>query len=241
MALKKHRDAEGLFLAEGPKVVGDLLPHLPCRLLCATTEWLMQHPYPTAQEVVEITPRELEQASQLRSPRDVIAVFEQTPPPSVEELCKAAQQDFVLALDGVQDPGNVGTIVRLADWFGIRHILCSPDTADVFAPKVVQATMGALARVRLHYAPLPEFLRTLPPSLPIMGTHLDGDNLYEQTLPTHGILLMGNEGKGISVEAGSCVTSRLFIPNYPLGTPTSESLNVAIATALVCGELRRNR
>lgn len=239
LALKKYRDAEGVFLAEGPKVVADLLPHLHCTLLCATPEWLSKQKNLSADEIIEITERELCQASQLRTPREVIAVFALPTPLDLEPLHRTTQEDFVLALDGVQDPGNLGTIIRLADWFGICHLVCSPDTADAYAPKVVQATMGALARVRLHYTELPKFLQSLPNNTPIMGTHLDGDNLYQQALPANGVLLMGNEGKGISPEVETCVTARLFIPNYPMGSSTSESLNVAIATALVCGELRR--
>lgn len=239
LALKKHRDAHRVLLAEGPKVVADLLGHLPCSLLCATNEWLAQHPTVQADEIVEISERELQQASQLRTPREVIAVFAQPEVGEWEEVKAAAATDLVLGLDGVQDPGNLGTIIRIADWFGITHIVCSPDTADAYAPKVVQATMGALARVRLHYAALPDFLQSLPPNTPIMGTHLDGQDLYQQPLPQHGLLLMGNEGKGISPEVEAHVTARLLIPNYPAGQPTSESLNVAVATALVCGELRR--
>ena len=144
-----------------------------------------------------------------------------------------------MGLDDVQDPGNVGTIVRLADWFGIEQIYASQHTADVFSPKVVQATMGALARVRVEYVDLPLFLSSLPSQLPIMGTFLEGNNVYESKLPANGILIMGNEGNGISEAVGKLVTQRLHIPNFPQGRLTSESLNVAIATAIVCSEFRR--
>lgn len=239
LALKKHRDEFGVFLAEGPKVIGDLLPHFRCRMLCATAEYLAQHPTLAADEIIEITQRELEQASQLKTPRDVLAVFARPEEKDANEIRALSRGQLVLALDGVQDPGNVGTIVRIADWFGIEHIFCSTDTADVFAPKTVQATMGAIGRVKLHYGPLPQLLRELPTDIKVMGTFLDGENLYDKPLPQTGILVMGNEGKGISPEVEATVNERLFIPNFPHGRPTSESLNVAIATAIVCGEFRR--
>lgn len=242
-ALKKYRDADSVFLAEGPKVVAELLPHFPCRLLCATAEYLADN-YESAlrtcnpsAEIIEVTERELASVSNQKTPQQVLAVFEK---PSLDNGQRAMDNGLLLlALDGVQDPGNLGTIIRLADWFGIRTIMCSPDTADAFAPKVVQATMGALARVRLIYTPLPAWLESLPEGTPIYGTHLDGENLYAQSLTSHGVIVMGNEGKGITPEVGRLVTHRLRIPSYPPGEPTSESLNVAIATAVVCAEFRR--
>ena len=144
-----------------------------------------------------------------------------------------------LALDGVQDPGNMGTILRIADWFGIDTVFCSESTADVWNPKVVQATMGSIARVRVWYTDLPALIRSLPPSTPVYGTLLDGDNIYATPLHNHGLIVMGNEGNGISDEVRRMVTHRLLIPSYPASRQGAESLNVAIATALVCGEIRR--
>ena len=137
----------------------------------------------------------------------------------------------------------MGTILRVADWFGIEHIFCSPDTADAFAPKTVQATMGALARVRVHYTPLPQLIQSLPPDTPVYATLLDGENIYRQqdTLQQRGLIIMGNEGNGISEEVRRLITTRLLIPNYPPERATSESLNVAVATAIVCSEFRRQR
>ena len=142
-------------------------------------------------------------------------------------------------LDGIQDPGNLGTIIRLADWFGISHIVCSKDTADVFSPKTVQATMGALAHVKIHYTDLETFLQAQSAqAIPLYGTFLGGENLYEKTLSGNGILIMGNEGNGIRPAIEAFVNEKLYIPNYPEGRDTSESLNVAIATAVVCAEFR---
>lgn len=144
-----------------------------------------------------------------------------------------------LALDGVQDPGNLGTIVRVADWFGIDTILCSHDTADIYNPKVVQATMGSIARVNVIYIDLPVLFDKLPSGFPVYGTLLDGSDIYSSSLTTHGIIVMGNEGNGISKSVRDRVTNRLLIPSFASGD-TAESLNVAIATAIVCSEFRRN-
>lgn len=151
-------------------------------------------------------------------------------------------RELCLALDSVQDPGNLGTILRTADWFGIRHIFASTETADVYAPKVVQATMGAVARVRMHYVNLPAFLDKVSDEVPVYGTFLDGDNLYARSLrfEDRGILVMGNEGRGISEEVAARVTHRLLIPPYPAGGTGAESLNVGAATAILCAEMRRS-
>jgi len=143
-----------------------------------------------------------------------------------------------LALDDIQDPGNLGTIIRLADWFGIEHIFCSQGTVDVYNPKTIQATMGALARVKLHYCHLPSLIASLG-EVPIYGTFLDGDNMYEKKLSSHGLIIMGNEGNGVSAEVAKLVNERLYIPNYPPQRETSESLNVAMATGIICAEFRR--
>jgi len=147
---------------------------------------------------------------------------------------------LTLALDGVQNPGNLGTIIRLADWFGISDIYCSMDTADCYNPKVIQATMGAILRVRIHYLSLPEFLATTAASqIPIYGTMLDGKNIYNAELTPSGVIVMGNEGKGVSAECVRSFTHRLLIPSYPASHQGSESLNVAMATGIVCAEFRR--
>lgn len=239
LAQKKHRDEQGLFIAEGPKVVADLLPVLSCHSLFATSEWLASHSDVRADEIIEVTPSELERASLLKTPRDVIAVFRTPAPVAVESLVDIARCELVIALDGVQDPGNLGTIIRIADWFGITHILCSPETADAFSPKTVQATMGAIGRVSVHYVSLPELLAACGEDVPVYGTFLDGTDIYAQPLSAHGIIVMGNEGNGISSAVSPLVNRRLFIPSFPPDRPTSESLNVAIATAITVAEFRR--
>ncbi len=236
LELKKNRDAAGVFLAEGPKVVSELLGHFPCQLLAATSGWQPPCTGMQAEESVEVTTEELTRASLLRTPQQVLAIFRKR-----KDIDNKTEifRSLCLALDGVQDPGNLGTIIRLADWFGIRHIFCSPDTADVYSPKAVQATMGSLARVHVHVADLPSLIRDLPEGTPVYGTFLDGENMYEKTLNNNGLLIMGNEGRGIRDEVRELVNQRLFIPAYPEERGASESLNVGVATAIVCAEFRR--
>lgn len=240
LGLKKFRDAEGLFIAEGPKIVPELLEIFPCTYLAATEDWL-KDATPTllakAEMVNDATEEELKKASFLQTPQSVLAIFKK--PNHGDFSLEQARENLVLALDGVQDPGNMGTILRLADWFGIENVICSMDSADVFSPKVVQASMGAIGRVKTYKADLAAELRKLKGEVPIFGTFLDGDNIHEKELYNHGIIIMGNEGNGIRPETEQLVSERLFIPNYPKGRPTSESLNVAIATAIICEEFRR--
>jgi len=231
---KKYRTEYGTFVAEGNKMVSDLLPFLKCQLLIATSDYLNLINVKDIEEVIEVNDSQLAQASFLQNPQQVLAIF--YIPVYTSRI--AIDDELVLALDGIQDPGNMGTIVRLADWYGIHHIFCSQDTVDVYNPKVVQATMGALARVKVHYIDLVDFLNQNK-HLPIYGTLLDGENMYQQEITNNGIIVMGNEGNGIREEIRSLITNKLYIPNYPIGTPTSESLNVAIATAIICAEFRR--
>ena len=235
LELKKNRKEEHAFVAEGHKLVGDLLGHFSCKLLVATRSWLDIHPQVEADEVIEVTQEELTRASLQKTPQDVLAIFEQPEYPMNPEVIS---QSLCLALDDVQDPGNLGTIIRVADWFGIEHIFCSPGTVDVYNPKTIQATMGALARVKLHYCNLPSLIASLG-DVPVYGTFLDGKNIYGEDLGTYGLIVMGNEGKGVSQEVADMVNKRLYIPNYPPQRETSESLNVAMATGIVCAEFRR--
>ena len=219
---KKQRDLTGLFVAEGRKTVEELRKAFSLELL--VTE-------------ADATPVEIEQMSAMRTPQGVIGVFRQRPD---SDAFHPSKDELVLALDGIQDPGNLGTIIRTADWFGVRHIVCSRDTADCYNPKVVQATMGALARVQLHYTGL----ETTPAEaaaagISIYGTLLDGRDLYSETLTAGGIVVMGNEGNGISRNIRNLIGCPLRIPSYPTGEDTSESLNVAVATAVTLAEFRR--
>ncbi len=233
---KKVRREERVFLAEGPKLTADLLGHFRCRYLAATDDWLASHNTIEADEIDTATIDEIARASLLKTPQDVIAIFDQR---EEKTDITVIEKQLCLALDDVQDPGNLGTIIRIADWFGIEHIFCSTNTVDVYSPKVVQATMGALSRVHLHYVSLTELIGKLNKNVPIYGTLLDGTNIYTQELSTTGLIVMGNEGNGITAEVRQLINRKLYIPNYPEGRDTSESLNVAIATAVTCAEFRR--
>lgn len=239
---KKYRSETRFFLAEGNKLVADLLPFFDCELLVYTESWLSSQPEKVnAKECILAEQEEIDKASLLKNPQQVIALFRQARPllPSPKEL----QEKLSLVLDGIQDPGNLGTIIRLADWFGIENIFCSQDTADVYNPKTVQATMGALSRVNIHYVNLAIFLNdqlnTFP--IPVYGTFLDGEDMYRTGLTSTGFIVMGNEGNGVSEEIKRLVSHKLYIPNFPAERKTSESLNVAIATSIVCAEFRRRQ
>ena len=236
LELKKNRNKEGKFVAEGFKVVDDLLALQPADLIVATGEWLRDKHFGAETEVIEVTDEELKKVSFLQHPQQVLAVFRQ----ATSGDYSINSSELSLALDGVQDPGNLGTIIRIADWFGITHIYCSQDTADVYNPKVVQATMGSIARVKVEYGDLLGLVESLPADVPVYGTLLDGDNIYQQKLENHGLIVMGNEGKGISPALAKKVNHKLLIPNFPEGRATADSLNVAIATAITCSEFRRN-
>lgn len=238
---KRNRREQRLFVAEGPKVVGDILAVSSPKMVVATAAWLSGHKTQLSQqtEVAEVTDDELRRTSFLQHPQEVLAVFpipEQKPHVFEEQYLTS---HLCLALDGVQDPGNLGTIIRIADWFGIETVYCSLDTADLWNPKAVQATMGSIARVNVCYVNLEEMLSALPHGYPVYGMLLDGTDIYQQQLSSYGLIVMGNEGNGISPAVRRLVNRRLLIPSFPEGRPTADSLNVAIATAVTCAEFRR--
>ena len=249
---KKFRKKENAFLAEGPKCVDDLLcaGFRPC-MVVHTASWESPVSLPATAEDILVTDEELRKVSLLQHPQHVLGVFD-IPTVSSASLSDAPATELVLALDSVQDPGNLGTIIRTADWFGIRNIVCTAGTADAFNPKVVQATMGSIARLNITYFDTP--------GIPVYGAVLDGENIYTSTLTPHGVIIMGNEGNGISAPVREMLTHKLLIPqggnevkgqrskvkgeNCQLSTvncqlSTAESLNVSIATAIILSEFRR--
>ena len=243
LEMKKNRDEQQSFVAEGPKIVHDILSRHKDQLsvIAATEEWFAQE-YQLMDglqyERIVVSADELTKVSFLCHPQQVFAVFRKFAEMTPEELPSLADK-LTLVLDGVQDPGNLGTIIRIADWFGIEDIICSKDTVDVYNPKVVQATMGSIARVRVSYMDLKQLFEVLPPTLPVYGTLLEGNNMYSEQLSHNGIIIMGNEGKGISPQIRQFISKGLRIPNYPEGRDTADSLNVAVATAIICAEFRR--
>ncbi|MBC8602041.1 RNA methyltransferase [Parabacteroides acidifaciens] len=239
LEMKKYRNELNAFVAEGNKLVADMLHAFECELILAKPSWMATQGDIPTKELLEADDEDIRKASFLKSPQDVLAVFKR-PAWSLAEADPASS--LVLALDGIQDPGNLGTIIRLADWFGIEHIVCSLDTADVFSPKTVQATMGALAHVKVHYTDLAVYLKAqAEKQIPLFGTFLDGENMYTKELSANGIIVMGNEGNGIRPEIEELIDQKLYIPSFPPERETSESLNVAIATAVICAEFRRRQ
>lgn len=236
----RTRRERGLFMAEGTKCVLDTVAHFRVHALMATASWLAAHAeaLPAGVEPIAVKAADLERMSHLTTPTEVIAIYHIPTESHDPDVGSVAADGLTLLLDRLQDPGNLGTIVRLADWFGVGRIVCSPETADVWSPKVVQATMGAVARVRCIYTPLPDYIAAHA-GVEVCGTFLDGESIYATTLPRRAMLVMGNEGRGISPEVARLVGRRLLIPSYPPGAATSESLNVAVATAIALSEFRR--
>jgi TrmH family RNA methyltransferase len=231
LSVKKYRDRERLFTVEGEKCVGEFLASpFKVREVYCTTESSFSSGYP---EAVRISPAEMRQISNLKTASPVLAVVEIPP----AEMNPVPENGLILALDDIQDPGNLGTIIRLADWFGIPCIACSPSTADAYASKTVQATMGSLTRVSLVYTDLYTFIETAGRDIPVYGTFLDGENIYTAELSENGIIVMGNEGRGISPAIAGLVSRKLLIPSLSHNSP--ESLNVAVAAAITCSEFKR--
>lgn len=227
-----------MFAAEGTKCVLDTAGFFTMRYLVATPAWLeAHHDIGTGAEIIAANRGDIGRMSTLTLAPDVIAVYDLPPAPIFDPRDIAGQ--LVVALDRVQDPGNLGTIMRTADWMGVTTVLASTDTVDCFNPKAVQSTMGAISRVRVVYGDLPAMLRDS--GMDVFGTFLDGANIYTENLPPSGIVVMGNEGSGISEAVAGCVTRRLLIPSYPPGRPTSESLNVATATAVALSQFISRR
>jgi len=232
---KKFRREHGVFLVEGLKSVNEFIQsaytietiyHTPA---IAPKLLKLSHKINT----IEISLTILQKISSLKSPADVIAVVKIPNWPPLKPV--SLKNKFSLVLDGIQDPGNMGTIIRTADWFGITDIICSEDTVDVYNPKVVQATMGSLARVNLQYMDLIDILSTA--NLPVYGALLDGEDIYATNFGTEGLIVMGNEGNGLRAEIIKMVSKAIAIPRFG----GAESLNVAIATAIFCSEINRNK
>lgn len=224
---KKYRKLHNLFIAEGKKVIQELID----------ANFTLEHLFVTKENLFDatlhselISDNELKKISALTTANDCLAVFK------IKEVNSKASLGLELALDNIKDPGNMGTIIRLCDWFGISKIVCTEETVDIYNPKVVQATMGSLARVEVLYTNLTNYLKTT--DLEIFGTFMEGKNIYKQELPTKGIIVMGNEANGISTEIENLVTQKISIPRFG-NLQQTESLNVATATAVILSEFKR--
>jgi RNA methyltransferase, TrmH family len=227
---KKQRDAEGLFIAEGPKIVAELIQSFPqyIKEVYAVKEWIKENDHLHITSLTEVTEDELEKISQLKTPYQVVAV--------VKKFNKGEQPDvkgkISLVLDTIQDPGNLGTIIRIADWFGVDQIICSNDCADVYNPKVVQATMGSIARVNIFYTDLPAWLQQQKDTR-IYATMLEGTDVTKMDTIKEGLIIIGNESKGISDEIVELVNEKITIPKKG----KAESLNAAVAVGIVLAHI----
>ena len=224
---KKHRDEAGVFIAEGPKLVAELIVSIPEQVLevYALANWISEHAsLAHNSKIIAVNEEELQKISQLSTANQVLAVVKKMVElPAIDMVGK-----IILALDTIQDPGNLGTIVRIADWFGIEQIVCSHACADMYNPKTVQSTMGSIARVKFHYTDLAAWL-SLQQDIQIYGADLEGQNISKVSRPHEAILVIGNESKGISDEVKARITKRITIPRVG----KAESLNAAVATGII--------
>ncbi|WP_417235879.1 RNA methyltransferase [Bizionia paragorgiae] len=225
---KKYRVQDGIFVAEGIKVINELLDsHLELQHLFTTVS------FGTVLEKEQlITEAELKKISFLKTPNKALALFK------IPQQQAIPTNQFVVTLDNVRDPGNLGTIIRLCDWFGVEELVCNTETVDCYNPKVIQATMGSITRVNVSYIDLESYLKAS--NSPVFGAFMDGDNVYNTTLPETGILVLGNEANGISPEIEALVTNRIAIPRFG-ALQATESLNVATATAILLSEFKRGK
>lgn len=242
---KKYRDQHQVFLAEGVKLVNEalqLVPDLIQYLLYTAKSRPLISDFDVIKKTaaIEIKSSEFKALSTQKSPQEVMAVIKQNsiPLPTNDKL-----GDLTLALDRIQDPGNLGTIIRIADWFGIKNIICSEDTVECYNPKVIRATMGAIFRVNLSYTNLKDYFSKFikAKSGIIYGTSLDGDSLYSQALNSPAIIVLGNEANGMNKDFKPFLDRSLLIPNFSKSSAKSESLNVSMAAGIICSEFRRQK
>lgn len=239
LAQKKARHKDQLFLVEGDKTILDVLQSsLRVKELLATESFVLEHEQHLhrVEKVTVTSINDIKKASLLKSPQNSLAVCH-LPPAALIPL-KLSGINFYL--DGIQDPGNLGTIIRICDWFGIEYLFCSPDTADIYNPKVIQSSMGSFCRIKTIYAPFSDisFLASRS-KIPVFGTFMEGKSLYSLKLPSDALIVMGNEGNGIRPEVTEKITNKLNIPSFNIGKARAESLNVAVAAGIIGSEFRR--
>ncbi|MBI9034025.1 MAG: RNA methyltransferase [Bacteroidales bacterium] len=243
LGVNKYRKKYGSFIVEGHKmVVESFRSSYKVEQIYALTEWIQEfgEEIPSQVEVNEVSIQEMKKISELSSASPVLAVLT-----GIEEQLEIsnAANHLILVLDDIRDPGNLGTIIRTADWFGITNIVCSIQSVDCFNPKVVQSTMGSIFRVNVFYVDLAEYFNSLEPQIPVYGSFLDGENMLETNLSESGVIVIGNEARGISVELEKFVTKKILIPSFSnfegAANSSPESLNASIATSIVCFEFRR--
>ena len=241
LAQKKYRLKEQSFLAEGDKIVLEVLESdNKVKELFATPDFISENKkyLHNAAQVIESTSAEIKKASFLQQPQSCLAICQLPLQPQLPSNLKG----IFLFLDGIQDPGNLGTIIRTCDWFGMNYLFCSPDTADVFNPKVIQASMGSFTRVKTIYTPFDALLVYLQKTkIPVYGTFLEGKNIYTENLPDKALIILGNEGRGIRKEVADKISFPLNIPSFSQAEKKAESLNVAVTAAIICNEFARKK
>lgn len=238
LGVQKFRKVHQQFVVEGPKMMDELFKSdfTPVEIF-ATPQWINENKDNVSRmldTVISVTEKEISRLSGLKTANKVLATVK------IPER-KISEKDFnklLLVLDGISDPGNLGTIIRTADWFGIQHILCSTDCVELYNPKVVQATMGSLFRVKVYYADLEHTITNFGKNIPVIGTTLDGENIFKVQLPDHAMIIIGSESHGIREACQKLLTQRIMIPAFAQG---AESLNAAVATGIVCSEFMRSR
>ncbi len=235
----KFRNKYNTFIAEGPKIVGELLRSpFYVESVYAVGEWMKNNKSITEKtEITEVSEQELKRISSLKTPNQVLAVVNI---PDTKTDNDSLKNELVLVLDDINDPGNLGTIIRSADWFGVRHIVCSNNTVDVYNPKVIQATMGSFIRVKTIYTDLTEFFTSLSFTPPVFGALLTGKSIYKMKLPSEGFIIIGNESKGISGSLKQFITHPVMIPSFA-HIKSAESLNASVATSIILAEFRRQQ
>lgn len=242
LKIKKYRELHGEFIAEGTKLVTELLTgNFKPIALYALRDWLIENKLPSGfkADIVEVTEAEMARITTLTTPSPCLLILKTQNTPFDLRI---AENELVLMLDEIKDPGNLGTIIRTADWFGFKYIVCSPDTVDLYNPKTIQSTMGSVARVNVSYQNLDEILKKANKKVAIYGSLLDGENILHKKLSTNGFIIIGNESKGISENIRNYINQKIFIPGYNSDTVSDrpESLNASIATAIICYEFRRS-
>ena len=231
---KKFRDQEGLFVVEGTKMVQEALnSNFQVRALYAQIEDLFLTSIPAKL----VTEQQMSEITHFTTPSPALALVGIGADNLLNPWEKIDKSSLYLGLDSIRDPGNLGTIIRIADWFGIKAIFATPDSVDLYNPKVIQASMGSIFRVPLYYVDILTVIETL--NIPVWGTGTEGKSIYEASLTNNGLIIIGNESMGISSSLRKKIANMLSIPSYPNGSNSSESLNVAVATAIICAEFRR--
>ena len=236
LKLRKYRNKHKLFIAEGEKIIKDFIDSGFIAQYIITVNDNFDYVSTSDTEIIRVKEDELNKISDLKTSSDHIAVFEI---PEYDINYSNLKNELTLFCDDIQNPGNLGTIIRTADWFGIKNVICTQDTVDVYNSKVVQASMGSVGRVKVHYIDKLNFFENIPEDICIYGTFLNGENIYETSIEKKGIIIIGNEGSGITNEINKYISKRISIPNFSNDRNKAESLNASIATAIVCAEFRR--